>query len=114
MYFPMIASPSILRLPISKKEGTGFDLPIALGTEAASGLIFRKIYQNILCGELSLDGRIKPVKGGLPMAIAAKAAGYSGIIVPEENSKEASVVSGISVLPVRTLWTGSGFFQRIG
>ncbi len=97
-----------------KKEGTGFDLPIALGILAASGLVSQEnLSKYLVLGELSLDGRIKPVKGGLPMAIAAKAAGYSGIIVPEENSKEASVVSGISVLPVRTLGQVADFFREL-
>lgn len=87
-----------------KKEGTGFDLPIALGILAASGIIPMGIASRYLVlGELSLDGRIKPVNGSLPMAIAAKAADYLGIIVPYDNRHEASVVDEISVLPVKTL-----------
>lgn len=87
-----------------KKEGTGFDLPIALGILTAIGLVaFEKICRYLILGELSLDGRIKPVFGSLPMAIAAKQAGYSGIIVPYDNRKEASVVQGIDVYPVKTL-----------
>lgn len=94
-----------------KKEGTGFDLPIALGILAASGIIPMGITSRYLfLGELSLDGRIKPVKGSLPMAIAAKAAGYSGIIVPYDNRHEASVVNEISVLPVKTLSQIVNFF----
>jgi len=76
-----------------KKEGTGFDLPIALGILAATGIVMKKMLARYLVlGELSLDGRIKPVNGSLPMALAAKDAGYEGIIVPVENGKEASVV----------------------
>ena len=87
-----------------KKEGTGFDLPIALGILAATRIIEQKtVSKYLFLGELSLDGRIKPVKGSLPMALAAKSAGYSGIIVPADNGKEASVVEGISVFPVATL-----------
>lgn len=87
-----------------KKEGTGFDLPIALGILGATGILPEKAISDYLfLGELSLDGRVKPVNGSLPMAIAAQHAGYRGIVVPAENGKEASVVSGLCVYPVRTL-----------
>ena len=87
-----------------KKEGTGFDLPIALGILAATGIVPQPVVARYLVmGELSLDGRIKPVKGSLPMALAARDAGYQGIIVPEPNRLEASVVEGIRVTPVETL-----------
>lgn len=87
-----------------KKEGTGFDLPIALGILSAMGLVAQDMmHRFLIMGELSLDGRIKPVKGSLPMAIAAKNAGYSGVIVPPGNGREASVVSGISVHAARHL-----------
>ncbi len=83
-----------------KKEGTGFDLPIALGILGATGVIPPESAAGyLIMGELSLDALIKPVRGSLPMAIAAKEAGHTGIIVPEENSGEAAVVEGISVLP---------------
>ncbi len=95
-----------------KKEGTGFDLPIALGILTATQIIPQKIISKYLVlGELSLDGRIKPVKGSLPMALAAKDAGYEGIIVPNDNGREASVVAGITVLPVKTLSQLVGFFR---
>ena len=90
-----------------KKEGTGFDLPIALGILAATGIIS----QYLILGELSLDGRIKPVKGSLPMALAAKKTGDAAIIVPDDNSREASVVKEISVLPAQTLSQIVGFFR---
>ena len=87
-----------------KKEGTGFDLPIALGILAATGIIPQEIIsQYLILGELSLDGRVKPVRGSLPMALAAKKAGYKSIIVPFDNSPEASVVAEIDVLPAKTL-----------
>jgi magnesium chelatase family protein len=87
-----------------KKEGTGFDLPIALGILVATGIIPQKIIsQYLILGELSLDGRVKPVRGSLPMALAAKEAGYKAIIVPYDNGCEASVVHEIDVLPVTTL-----------
>ncbi len=95
-----------------KKEGTGFDLPIALGILTATGIIPQDIVsQYLILGELSLDGRIKPVKGSLPMALAAKAAGYAAIIVPYDNGREASVVREISVLPAKTLSQVIGFFR---
>lgn len=87
-----------------KKEGTGFDLPIASGILAATGIISKdNLHNYMLSGELSLDGRIKASKGILPMAIAARAAGLSGIIVPQENALEGSVVNEIKVLPVEWL-----------
>ena len=87
-----------------KKDGTGFDLPIALGILAAERLIPQKSISNyIVMGELSLDGRIKPVNGGLPMAIAARKAGYKSIMVPHDNRQETSVVDTIEVFPVKTL-----------
>jgi len=87
-----------------KKEGTGFDLPIALGILAATGLFQQElIAEYLVLGELSLDGRVKPVKGSLSMALAARDAGYKGILIPADNMNEASVVSGIEVLPVKNL-----------
>jgi magnesium chelatase family protein len=87
-----------------KKEGTGFDLPIALGILGATGIIPQDIISRyLILGELSLDGRVKPVRGSLPMALAAKEAGYKSIIVPFDNSREASVVAEIDVLPAKTL-----------
>ena len=87
-----------------KKEGTGFDLPIALGILSATRVISQETLSRFLIlGELSLDGRIKPVNGSLPMALAAQAATYKGIIVPYENRQEAAVVRGISVYPAKDL-----------
>ena len=95
-----------------KKEGTGFDLPIALGILTATQIIPEHIISKYLVlGELSLDGRIKPVNGSLPMALAAKNAGYEGIIVPYDNGLEASVVEEIIVLPAKTLAQLVGFFR---
>ena len=95
-----------------KKDGTGFDLPIAVGILVATGIIPQKAVTRFsIMGELSLDGRIKPVKGSLPMALAAKDARHSGITVPTENGLEASVVQGISVYPLRTLHQAVDFFR---
>ena len=87
-----------------KKEGTGFDLPIAAGILAATRVIPASAMNDVLImGELSLDGRTKPVKGSLSMALAAREAGLKGIIVPAENAPEAAVVNDIAVYPARTL-----------
>lgn len=95
-----------------KKEGTGFDLPIALGILAATEIIPQEILSRyLILGELSLDGRIKPVRGSLPMALAAKDAGYAGILVPYDNRREASVVREIAVLPIKTLSQAVNFFR---
>ena len=95
-----------------KKEGTGFDLPVAIGILAASEVIPPdKISLYIISGELSLDGQIKPVRAVLPYAIAAKEKGYQGIIIPFENADEAAMVDGIDVLPVKSLAQIVDFFS---
>lgn len=87
-----------------KKEGTGFDLPIAVGILAAEELIEEDILQDcFFMGELSLDGSIKSVRGVLPAALKAKDMGIKKIFVPEENSAEAAIVQGIDVFGVNTL-----------
>jgi magnesium chelatase family protein len=84
-----------------KKEGSAFDLPIALGILSAQGIIPQdRLADYLFLGELSLDGGIKPVRGGLPMAMAAKGYGLKGICLPKANAREAAVVAGIEVLPV--------------
>lgn len=95
-----------------KKAGTGFDLPIALGILAACGTFQTEAYsRHLILGELALDGRVKPVTGSLPMALAAKSSGFKGIIVPFENRREASVVEGLDVFPVSTLAGAVGFLR---
>jgi len=87
-----------------KKEGTGFDLPIALGILAAGGTLPQEsLGRYLVLGELSLDGRIRAVNGSLSMALAARSAGYKGIVVPLENRAEAAVVEGIGVYGVNSL-----------
>ncbi len=95
-----------------KKEGTGFDLPVAIGILVASEVIPPdKINAYLISGELSLDGQIKPVKAALPYALAAKEKGYKGIILPFENADEAAMVAGIDVLPVKNLSQIVDFFS---
>jgi len=87
-----------------KKEGTGLDLPIALGILAASvNIPEHRLAACLMIGELSLDGRIKPVNGSLPVALAAARLGFREVLVPVTNSQEGSVVSGVSVIPVHHL-----------
>lgn len=87
-----------------KKEGTGFDLPIAVGILAAEELIKKTVLQDcFFMGELSLDGSIKGVSGILPAAFKAKEMGIKSVFVSEENAAEAAMVEGINVIPVKTL-----------
>ncbi len=87
-----------------KKEGSTFDLPIAAGILAAEGTIQpQNLRHYYLVGELSLDGRIKPVRGTLPMALAARENGVKGIVLPRDNAAEAAVVQEIEVLGVTNL-----------
>ncbi len=87
-----------------RKEGAAFDLPIAVGILGTSGYIqCSKMDEYILLGELSLDGEVRPARGALAVAVLAKSCGISNLIVPEQNAREAAVVSGVNVLPVKTL-----------
>jgi len=79
-----------------RKEGAGFDLPMALGILGAMGLV-KRCDDHVLVGELSLDGSIRPVRGVLPIAICARAQGSPNLVVPRDNAAEASVVEGIRV-----------------
>ncbi len=87
-----------------KKEGSGFDLPMALGILGAYGAINRKeIPDHVFVGELSLDGGVRAVRGALPVAVAARNRKIPALIVPEANAREAAVVSDVTVYPVRSL-----------
>ena len=87
-----------------KKEGSSFDLPMAIGILGANGDIKREeLSDTLLVGELSLDGRVRSIKGALPIAVAARSHGVKRLLVPEENAEEAAVVSGIDVYAVASL-----------
>src|SRR4030043_152233 len=87
-----------------KKECAAFDLPMALGLLAATDLVQKAILNHyFILGELSLDGKVKPIKGTLPIAVAARDAGFRGVLLPRGNSREAAVVKGVDVLPIHTL-----------
>ena len=81
-----------------KKEGSGFDLPLAIALLAAHGNIESdKLSNYMLVGELGLDGKLQPIKGALPIAIKARAEKFKGLIVPKDNVKEAAVVNNLDV-----------------
>ncbi len=88
-----------------RKEGASFDLPIALGILGANADLgnIDQLDSTLSVGELSLDGRVRPVRGALSIALAARENGIRNLIVPEENGKEAAVVREVNVYPVRTL-----------
>ena len=87
-----------------KKEGAAFDLPISIGILAATGVLKdTRLRDYILVGELSLDGGLKAVRGALSIAVAAKRAGLTGIVLPAENAPEAAVVEGIDIIGATTL-----------
>ncbi|MHC1726044.1 MAG: YifB family Mg chelatase-like AAA ATPase [Syntrophobacteraceae bacterium] len=87
-----------------KKEGSGFDLPMAVGILAALGVVnSQRAEKMIMAGELALDGRVKPISGCLPMAIQARDSGYREVIIPADNAQEAAVIDNVSVRPVSHL-----------
>lgn len=95
-----------------KKEGTGYDLPIAVGILAANELIpEEKLKGYSIIGELSLDGGVRGIRGLLPMVASAKERGMKGVIVPRSNRKEASIVKGIDVIPVENLHESVDFLR---
>ncbi len=86
------------------KEGNAFDLPIAIGLLNMSGQLHTsKLDDTVVVGELSLDGKIRPVKGVLPVAVEAKNQGFKHLIVPKENGSEAAVVEGLEIFPFEHL-----------
>ncbi|MGZ3457936.1 MAG: YifB family Mg chelatase-like AAA ATPase [Archangium sp.] len=87
-----------------RKEGAAFELPIALGVLAAAKLMEEEpLSRYLFGGELALDGWVKPIKGVLPLAVAARDGGYGGVMVPAANAAEAALVEGIQVLAVQHL-----------
>ena len=87
-----------------RKEGSAYDLPLAIGIMAVSNQIdVRLLDQYVIMGELSLDGNLNPIRGVLPMAIQGKKEGFKGIIVPKENAQEAAVVEGMDVIGAENL-----------
>ncbi|MBC7900132.1 MAG: YifB family Mg chelatase-like AAA ATPase [Saprospiraceae bacterium] len=98
-----------------RKEGASFDLPIALAILGANGDLgnIETLEHTLSIGELSLDGRVRPVRGALSIALTARDSGIVNLIVPEENATEAAVVQGINVYPVRDLREAALLIQDI-
>jgi magnesium chelatase family protein len=94
-----------------RKEGAGFDLPVALGILGAMGHV-TPLDEHILAGELSLDGAIRPIRGALSMAVCARDKGIRNLVVPVENAAEAAVVEGVHVYGVRHLAEVVALTQR--
>lgn len=87
-----------------RKEGTAYDLPIALGILAATGQMRNDKFKDfVIMGELSLDGSLQPIKGALPIAIQARKKGFKGLILPSVNAREAAIVSDIDVYGINYL-----------
>ncbi len=96
-----------------RKEGSAYDLPLAIGMLAANETIdASKLEEYVLMGELSLDGTLKPVKGVLPIAILAREKGFKGFILPKENAREAAVVNDLDVLGASNITEVVEFFNN--
>ncbi|MBQ1276547.1 MAG: YifB family Mg chelatase-like AAA ATPase, partial [Flavobacteriales bacterium] len=95
-----------------RKEGAAFDLPLSIAILAASGqLPDDRLDKFLIMGELSLDGTLKGIRGALPIAVQAQKEGFTGIILPRENAREAAVVAGIDVYGMSTLEEVTSFFR---
>ena len=108
-FFPLDKATVNLAPADVRKEGASFDLPIALGILGANGDLTngQGLERTMSVGELSLDGRVRPVRGALSIALAARENGVVNLLVPEENATEAAVVKGVNVFPVRDLRTAA-------
>src|SRR6202049_1644113 len=94
-----------------KKEGAGFDLPMALGILGAMGVVTPP-EDHVFVGELSLDGTLRPVRGALSIAVAARKMGLRNLVVPAENGAEAAIAGGVRVLALQHLGEGVAFLQQ--
>ena len=96
-----------------RKEGSAYDLTLALGILTASSQIkAENIGDYLIMGELSLDGGLQPIKGALPIAIKAKEEGFKGFILPKQNAKEAAIVDGLTVYGVENILEVIDFFHH--
>ncbi len=95
-----------------KKEGSSYDLPLAIGILAATGSVSdKRLGEYLIIGELSLDGSLQPIRGALPIAIAARQQGFKGFILPKQNAREAAVVNNLDVLGVENITEVIDFFN---
>ena len=113
LYFPTKRVTINLAPADIKKEGSAFDLPIAVGILAATGQVRADgLARNVILGELSLDGGLRPIRGALSMAVEAKGEGMEGMILPPENAQEAAMAQGLNVYPVASLKEAIGFLNE--
>ena len=95
-----------------RKEGSSYDLPLAIGILAsAEEILPDKLSDYLIIGELSLDGSLQPIKGALPIAICARSQGFKGFILPKQNAKEAAVVNNLNVYGVENIKEVIEFFN---
>ncbi|MET4108879.1 YifB family Mg chelatase-like AAA ATPase [Hymenobacter sp. UYP22] len=95
-----------------RKEGSAYDLPIAVGIlHASQQLTTERLGEYVLMGELSLDGELRPVRGVLPIAIQARKEGFKGFILPQENAREAAIVNNLDIIPVSTMQEAVDFLE---
>ena len=96
-----------------KKEGAAYDLPLAIGMLTAEEEVKTTLLgQYLIMGELSLDGTLQPIQGVLPMALAARKAGFKGMILPEQNAREAAVVKGLEIYGLNNLLEVARFLNE--
>lgn len=97
-----------------RKEGSAYDLTLAIGILAASGQIqSQNVCDYVIMGELSLDGGLQPIKGALPIAIQAKKEGFKGFILPKVNAREAAIVDGLDVYGIENIKEIIDFFNEV-
>ncbi|MEG2573083.1 MAG: YifB family Mg chelatase-like AAA ATPase, partial [Bacteroides sp.] len=95
-----------------KKEGSAYDLPLAVGILAGSKIVNdEKLSKFLIIGELSLDGSLQPIKGALPIAIKAREEGFEGLILPKQNAREAAVVNQLNVYGIENIKEVIEFFN---
>jgi len=95
-----------------RKEGSAYDLTIAIGVLAASGQVENELLEKyLIMGELSLDGSLQPIKGALPIAIQARKDGFKGFILPKQNAREAAIVNDLDVFGVESIKEVAAFFN---
>ncbi|MCC2546186.1 YifB family Mg chelatase-like AAA ATPase [Hymenobacter sp. BT175] len=95
-----------------RKEGSAYDLPIALGIlHASQQLNTEELSRYVIMGELALDGALRPIRGVLPIAIQARKEGFKGFLLPRENAQEAAIVNNLDIIPVDTMQQAIDFFE---
>jgi magnesium chelatase family protein len=96
-----------------RKEGSSFDLPIALGVLCAMGIIENdSLKDTLFLGELALDGSLRPIHGALAIAVEAKKNNIKRVLLPKQNAEEAALVDGLEVIPIETLAEANAFLNN--